>query len=140
MILGHVYYITIIRFCMLSVLLHDVCTICTMNCSYEIGTMILLITQDFVFRHRLFRYGFCFFAFLLTLHFWFLYNQWHYNWIVVVAFLNCEFDRHRRSMTAASNLQLGLWASTWTHTFICRDCQVITTDKLLLLLLLNNKS
>ena len=25
-------YITIIRFCMLSVLLHDVCTICTINC------------------------------------------------------------------------------------------------------------
>ena len=37
--------------------------------SYEIGTMILPIAQDFVFRHRLFDYGFCFFAFLLTLHF-----------------------------------------------------------------------
>ena len=37
--------------------------------SYEIGTMILLIAQDFVFRHRLFRYGFRFFTFLLTLQF-----------------------------------------------------------------------
>ena len=32
MILGHVDYITILRFCMLSVLLHVVCTINTINC------------------------------------------------------------------------------------------------------------
>ena len=37
--------------------------------SYEIGTMILLIAQHFLFRHRLFRYWFRFFAFLLTLQF-----------------------------------------------------------------------
>ena len=34
--------------------------------SYEIGTMILLIAQDFVFRHQLFCNGFHLFAFLLT--------------------------------------------------------------------------
>ena len=38
--------------------------------SYEIGTRKLLITQDFVFRYRLYRYGFRFLAFLLTLQFW----------------------------------------------------------------------
>ena len=38
--------------------------------SYEIGTMTLLIAEDFIFRHRLFRYGFSFFTFLLTLLFW----------------------------------------------------------------------
>ena len=48
---GHVDYIPIICFCMLLVLLHDVCTICTIA-RYKIGTMILLIAQDFVFRHR----------------------------------------------------------------------------------------
>ena len=37
--------------------------------SNEIGTMILLIAQDFVFRHQLFRYRFHFFAFLLTFKF-----------------------------------------------------------------------
>ena len=55
-----------------------------------------------------------------------------YNWIVVAAFLNCEFEWRRRSPTAAWNLQFGLWSSTWTHTFICRDRQVFTTTKLLL--------
>ena len=60
-------------FCMLLVLLRDVCTICTIAI-YEVSTMILLIAQDFVFRHLLFPYGFRFFAFLLTLHFEFLCN------------------------------------------------------------------
>ena len=50
MIIEHVNYIPIIHFGMLLVLFHDVCTICTIA-SYEIGTMILLIAQDFVFRH-----------------------------------------------------------------------------------------
>ena len=54
--LPNTYYMTFIPFAKLIA-------------SYEIGTMILLIAQDFVSKHCLFRYGFRFFAFLLTLQF-----------------------------------------------------------------------
>ena len=46
MIIGHVDYIPKYTICMSSVLLHDICTICAIAI-YEIGTIVLLIAQDF---------------------------------------------------------------------------------------------
>ena len=70
-------------------LLLGVCTICTIS-GYELGIILCLIVTvnmefyiieiiscEFVFWHHLFRYSFRFFAFLLTLHFWFLSMSTH---------------------------------------------------------------
>ena len=139
---------------MLMVLLHDICTLCTIS-SYE---TFVLFAQLHVTRHLYHLYNcklrdwynditycsrLCFqksivsvwISFLrisVDIAFWVSQQLMAFQLNRVVAFLNCEFDRHWRSPTAASNLQLGLWSSTWTHTFICRDCQVFTTAKLLL--------
>ena len=72
------------QICMLQLLVHDDCTICTIS-SYELGTILCLIVtvnmefyiieiiaHEFVFWHLLFRYSFRFVTFLLTLHFAFL--------------------------------------------------------------------
>ena len=68
MIIGHGDYISIIGFCMLLVLLHDVCTICTIA-SYEIGT-ILLIAQDFVFQTSIFSVWISFLRISVDIAFW----------------------------------------------------------------------
>ena len=59
--------------------------------SYGIGTMILLIAQDFVLRHRLFRYRFRFSAFLLTLHFCVSLQLMALQLNLRLACLNCKF-------------------------------------------------
>ena len=69
MIIGHGDYIPIKRFCMLSLLLHDVCTICTIA-SYEISTMKLLLAQDFVFQTSIVLAWIVFFCISVDIAFW----------------------------------------------------------------------
>ena len=50
-----------------------------------------------------------------------------FNFSRNVRLIHCTWNLHWNS-----NLQLGSRTRTWTHTFICRDCQVFTTAKPLL--------
>ena len=57
-------------FCILSVLLYDVCTICTIIASYEICTTILLIAQDFVFQTSIVSVWISFLRISVDIAFW----------------------------------------------------------------------
>ena len=125
--------------CMLPMLLHDVCAICTIS-SYELGTILcLIVTVNMKLYFFKILVGYLFFW-----HHWFVFVSSHfcgYCFSVALQLMMLQLNRgcslsllqiwpaSAILQTRIFNLDYGLQL---VPTFICRDCQIFTTAKPLL--------